>query len=281
VHTGRQQEEEVFRIGEFSRFSMVTASALRYYAEIGLLEPAGVDPVTGYRYYSADQLPAVNRILALKDLGLSLEEISSILTESLGPEELRGMLRLKQTEIGRRVAEESHRLERVEARLRLIEQEGRMPEQEVIVKHVERVGGIGVREKVPGPPGISQLIGDVVAGAMERGMEFTGAPVTVYHDPEFDPASIDVEIVVPVAESGSPVPTPAGRLLREREVPGGEVAVIIHVGPYETISESYQALAAWVEEHGFRIAGPPHEIYLTGPDEPGPPVTEVRIPVAQ
>lgn len=271
----------MFKIGEFSRFSMVPASALRYYAEIGLLEPVVVDPVTGYRYYAADQLPVANRILALKDLGFSLEEISSILTESLGPDELRGMVRLKRTEIGRRVAEERQRLERVEARLRLIEQEGRMPEQEVIVKHVEPVSGIGVREKVPGPPGISLLIGDVFAGAMERGVEFTGAPLTVYHDPEFDPASIDVEIVIPAAESSTPVRTPAGRLLEERAVPGGNVAVIVHVGPYETVGESYQALATWVDEHGFRIAGPPHEIYLTGPDEPGPPVTEIRVPVEQ
>ncbi len=270
----------MFRIGEFSRFSMVPASALRYYAEIGLLEPAAVDPATGYRYYTADQLPVVNRILALKDLGLSLDEVSSILTESLGPDELRGMLRLKRTEIGRRVAAERHRLERVEARLRLIEQEGRMPEQEVIVKHVEPVRGFGIRERVPGTQGISQLIGDVFAGVMEQGLEFTGAPVTVYHDPEFTSESIDVEIVCPVAERSSPVRTPAGRVLEERALPGGDAAVIVHVGPYDTIGESYQALATWVGEHGFRIAGPPHEIYLTGPDEPGPPVTEIRIPVA-
>jgi DNA-binding transcriptional MerR regulator len=62
----------MFKIGEFSKFSQVTVKTLRYYDQIGLLKPAEVDRFTGYRYYSVDQLPRLNRILALKDLGLSL-----------------------------------------------------------------------------------------------------------------------------------------------------------------------------------------------------------------
>jgi len=63
----------MFKIGEFSKLSQVTVKTLRYYDEIGLLKPAEVDRFTSYRYYSVDQLPRLNRILALKDLGLSLE----------------------------------------------------------------------------------------------------------------------------------------------------------------------------------------------------------------
>ena len=145
----------MFKIGDFSRLCMVPVSALRYYADLGLLEPAAVDPASGYRYYSAAQLHLVNRIVALKELGLSLDEIRAVLGEGLGVGELRGMLRLKRAEAARRVAEEQERLERVEARLRLIEKEGRMPEQEVVVKTVPEVRGLGMREKVAGPPGIA------------------------------------------------------------------------------------------------------------------------------
>jgi len=84
----------MFRIGEFSKLSQVTVKALRYYDEIGLLKPAKVDPFTGYRYYSADQLPRLNRILALKDLGLSLAQISRLLDGDLPPAQIRGMLRM-------------------------------------------------------------------------------------------------------------------------------------------------------------------------------------------
>jgi DNA-binding transcriptional MerR regulator len=273
-------EAGMFKIGDFSRLCMVPVSALRYYAELGLLEPAAVDPSSGYRYYTAAQLRLVNRIVALKELGLALDEIRAVLSESLGAGELRGMLRLKQAEASRRVAEEQQRLERVEARLRLIEQEGRMPEQEVVVKSVPEVRGLGMRAKVAGPAGIAEVFGDGFAGLGRAGAGLAGPPLVVYHDPEFSPESIDMEVVYPVAPGvKGPLATPAGRTLGARTVPGGEVAVLLHVGPYETLGESYQALAGWIGQHGYRVSGPPREIYLTAPADPGPPVTEIRFPV--
>ena len=68
----------MLKIGDFARLSQVSVVALRHYDEIGLLRPVKVDPFTGYRYYSTDQLPRLNRILALKDLGFSLEQIAAI-----------------------------------------------------------------------------------------------------------------------------------------------------------------------------------------------------------
>ncbi|MBE9472709.1 MAG: MerR family transcriptional regulator, partial [Chloroflexi bacterium] len=73
----------MFKIGDFSRISQVSVKTLRYYDEIGLLKPAHVDRFTGYRYYSVDQSPRLNRILALKDLGLSLEQIARLLDGEL------------------------------------------------------------------------------------------------------------------------------------------------------------------------------------------------------
>jgi DNA-binding transcriptional MerR regulator len=270
----------VFKIGDFSRLCMVPVSALRYYADIGLLEPAAVDPSSGYRYYTAAQLRTANRIVALKDLGLSLDEIGAVLGEGLGSDELRGMLRLKRAEAGRRLAEERERLERVEARLHLIDKEGRMPEQEVVVKTVPEVRGLGMRDRVAGPAGCGEIIGDGFAGLGMAGATLAGPPLSVYHDPEFSPESIDIEVVYPVPPGvKGPLPTPAGRTLEPCTVPGGEVAVIVHVGSYENLGESYQALAQWIGRHGYRMGGPPCEIYLTSPTDPGPPVTEIRWPV--
>ena len=65
----------MFRIGEFSQIARVSGRLLRYYDSIGLLRPVRIDPATGYRYYSADQLPRLNSILALKELGLSLDQV--------------------------------------------------------------------------------------------------------------------------------------------------------------------------------------------------------------
>ena len=74
----------MFKIGDFSMLSRISVKTLRYYDEIGLLKPVNVDQFTGYRYYSADQLPRLNYIVALKDMGLSLEEIANTLGRSVG-----------------------------------------------------------------------------------------------------------------------------------------------------------------------------------------------------
>ena len=270
----------MFKIGDFSRLCMVPVSALRYYADLGLLEPAAVDPASGYRYYDAAQLHLVNRIMALKDLGLTLEEVRAVLNQGLGGEELRGMLRLKRAEATRRVAEEQERLERVEARLRLIEKEGRMPEQEVVVRTFPEMRGLGMREKMAGTAAIPEFLGDGFGGLGMAGLVPAGPPLTIYHDPEFIPESIDVELVCPVPPGVTgPVTTPRGRRLEMRTVPWGEAAVLVHVGPYETLGEAYQSLAEWIGGHGYRVSGPPQEIYLTSPQDPGPPVTEIRMPV--
>jgi len=79
----------VLKIGDFSKLAHVTVKTLRYYDELGLLKPVWSDRYSGYRFYSLEQLPRLNRILALKDLGFSLEQIRELLAEDLPPGRLR------------------------------------------------------------------------------------------------------------------------------------------------------------------------------------------------
>lgn len=89
----------MFRIGEFSKIAQVSGRLLRYYDEIGLLTPEVTDSETGYRYYSARQLPQLNRILVLKELGLSLEQIAQFLKQGTSVDEMRSMLALRKAQI--------------------------------------------------------------------------------------------------------------------------------------------------------------------------------------
>jgi DNA-binding transcriptional MerR regulator len=118
----------MLKIGEFSRLSQVTVATLHHYDEIDLLKPAQIDPFTNYRYYSVEQLSHIHRIMALKELGLSLEQIGLMLDEDVSTEQIRGMLRLKRAEIQQVVREEQQRLTRVEFRLRMIDAEDNFPE---------------------------------------------------------------------------------------------------------------------------------------------------------
>src|SRR5215211_6051273 len=103
----------MIKIGDFARLSQVSVVTLRYYDEMDLLKPVRVDGFTGYRLYSTEQLPRLNRILALKDLGFSLEQIKLMLADGLTSEQLRGMLTLQRQEVEKRLAGEQQRLQRI------------------------------------------------------------------------------------------------------------------------------------------------------------------------
>src|SRR5215469_15236999 len=103
----------MFKIGEFSRLVQIPVPTLRFYDQVGLLKPVEVDRSSGYRYYSASQLPRVHRILALKGLGFSLEQIALVLAEGLSPEQMRGMLRLRHAQISQQLAEAQSQLAEV------------------------------------------------------------------------------------------------------------------------------------------------------------------------
>ena len=100
----------MFSIGEFSHIARVTPRQLRHYEELGLFRPEHIDSETGYRFYSTLQLPRLNRILALKDLGLALTQILHLLDEPISAEEIRGMLTLRKAQIEQTLREELDRV---------------------------------------------------------------------------------------------------------------------------------------------------------------------------
>src|SRR5512133_248258 len=139
----------MFRIGEFSRLGGVTIETLRHYETLGLLKPEQVDPFTGYRYYSARQLPSLNRILALKEAGLSLDQIARILQDKLTAEELCGMLKAQLVQAESAIAAAELRRERILSRLNYLELEENMPAYEVSLKAIDAHTIAAIRETVP------------------------------------------------------------------------------------------------------------------------------------
>ncbi len=143
------QNPPLCKIGDFSQIGQLSVRMLRHYDELGLLKPAYVDRLTDYRYYSIEQLPKLNRLLALKDLGFSLVHIAELLNDDLPASQLRRMFLMKRAEIEQQLQEGQARLVRVEARLRQIEQEGRLSDYEVVLKKIEPVMIASARQVVP------------------------------------------------------------------------------------------------------------------------------------
>lgn len=270
----------MFKIGDFSKISQVSVKTLRYYDELGLLKPVEVDRFTSYRYYSAGQLPRLHRILALKDLGLSLEEIASLLDGELTAAQLRGMLRLKQAEARERVREEQEQLARVEARLRQIEQEGRMPDYESVLKKVPPQRVASVRGTVENYGAQGALWGELEFYQGRHGIRPTGPCFTLYHDPEYRERDVDTEVCEPVdaaAKGGN-------ERIKIYDLPAVEtMATLVHHGPFTTLHEAYTALGQWLQQNGYCIIGPnrEHYVHTTEPVRQDDPsyVTEIQVPV--
>lgn len=265
----------MLKIGDFSTLTQISVKTLRYYDELGLLRPVHVDPASGYRYYSASQLPRLHRVLALKDLGFPLDEIAKALDAGVTLDQLRGMLMLREAEQQSRVREEQDRLTRLQVRLRIIEQEGIMS-KDVVIKQVAPQWMASIREIIPSYPAVGKLYGELF-GTLGPAA-FTGPCVALWHDHEYKEKDVDAEAGVYVRQ-----PVTAKGRVGVRELPGETVASILHEGAYNRLSESYDSITRWIEANGYRPCGATREIYLKSSmpvrQDDESYITEIQVPV--
>ncbi|MFF2328260.1 MULTISPECIES: MerR family transcriptional regulator [unclassified Streptomyces] len=272
----------MFTIGEFARFGRVSARMLRHYDAIGLLRPDRTDHATGYRFYGAAQFARLNRVIALKDLGFTLQQVRVILDEQVGPEELRGMLRLRQAELEAAMAAAAARLAQVEARLRSIESEGRMSVDDVVVKSVAavRVAELTGTAASYEPEGITPVIGplyDRLLPLLETaGVSPSGPGIAYYADAPEGGGAVVVHAGVTVSAPVGPV---GGTGVTVVELPPFEAATIVHRGSMDGVLPTSQALARWIDANGYRSAGYAREISLECPEDRKKWVTELQEPV--
>ncbi|MCK2243267.1 MULTISPECIES: MerR family transcriptional regulator [unclassified Crossiella] len=270
-------------IGDFARHGHVSVRMLRHYDQLGLLTPDRVDQSTGYRYYRVDQLSRLNRVIALKDLGFTLDQVRSILDEQVDAAELRGMLRLRRTELAADIAAARQRLNQVEARLRIIESEGRMPSTDVVVKNLPavRIAELTGTASDFAPGSISPVIGPLYdrlfAVLDQAGAHPVGPTIAYYELPEGEDGPIIIHAGVPVNTEAAPGQEFA--IVDLPEVP--QAATLVHHGSMMEIGGPFQALAKWVETNGYRPAGPSREFYLVaGPEhDQADWVTELQQPL--
>ncbi len=157
----------MFRIGLFARLCQVSVSALRYYDEIDLLKPESVDPFTGYRYYTAEQVPRLNRIMALKDLGFALDDIRQMVNTDLTASQIRAMLLRRQTDLEAQLMQTQEQLAHVQTRLRQLALE---PDS-MTIAHVSRTSsakGITMNNQV------SPVMSDLPVDRLQTTLARTG-----------------------------------------------------------------------------------------------------------
>ena len=269
----------MIKIGDFARLSQVSVVTLRYYDEMDLLKPVRVDTFTGYRFYAAEQLPRLNRILALKDLGFSLEQIRLMLADGLTSEQLRGMLTMQRREVEKRLGDEQDRLRRIEARLRQIELEDKMPEYDVVIKNTPAMWVASKRVTIPTNDQVPQYLDtaymEVFSYVHEQGAKQIGPHLTLWHSPSDVYENEDVEAIVPIDR-----PLKGTDSVKVYELPPAQVAAVIHQGNFEDFQQGHAAILEWIEANGYQTAGPYREIYIKHDrDELSDSTTEVQFTV--
>ena len=261
----------MLRIREFSRLGRITVRALRYYDEIGLLKPVKLDRFTGYRYYSTDQLPRLHRIVLLKSLGLSLDDIRELLDNDIPLNHIKLLLQVKQSEIKQRLDEDNERLRQIEAWLDKISKEDKMPTDiDVQEKEIPDLQVIGKREIGTYEVTINKLADELMNQINKPGNQgrvtITAPIMMLCHETEYKEKDADIEIVVPITGVVE-VEDPA---IEVKTLPKCRVLSVVHKGAYNSyydIAYVYAAIYKYAEENNLELISPDREVYLNNREE--------------
>ena len=244
-------------IGDFSRVTFLSVKTLRHYHRSGLLEPAEVDPATGYRRYTYAQIPIAQVIRRFRELDMPLDDIGRVLRAS--DQEARSQLIASHLA---RLEETLVETQRAVASLRdLLEH----PSPAVVIEHrrVPATAAAAISSTVD----LGELaawyqgaIGELVATLSADHVRTGGPPGGVYANELFADERGDATLFIPVIGEVRPV----GRVV-PMSLPEAELAVITHVGSHADLDRSYGALATYVSEHALAVDGPIREYYPVGP----------------
>lgn len=246
-------------IGDFSRVTFLSVKTLRHYHQVGLLEPADVDPVTGYRRYTSAQIPVAQVIRRFRDLGMPLDDISSVLRapdQTTRSELIAAHLtRLEETlaETQRAVASLRELLEHPSLTAEITHRRIAATQTAAITSTVE-LGDL--------PAWYQGAMGEIQGTLFAQGIAASGPPGGIYAYELFTEERGDATLFFPVRDEIRPV----GRV-GPIWVPEAELAVIVHNGSHDDVDRSYGALAAYVSEHALAVDGLIREYYLVGPPD--------------
>jgi DNA-binding transcriptional MerR regulator/effector-binding domain-containing protein len=244
-------------IGAFSRLTHLSIKTLRYYHQVGLLEPAVVDPDSGYRYYRPGQAHSAQLVRRFRDLGLPVADVKALLAapdltarDAILADHLDRMReQLRQTEAA------------VDSLRRMLE--GRPTVTAIEERLLEGGPTISVAAYVTSEDVVSwfwDALAKLRATALAAGLEQTGPTGGLYDDELFTQDAGHARVYLPVRDSPALSATGA-----RWELPTGRFAVAVHAGPHSDVDRTYAALGTYADAHGRDGSGPVRERYLTDP----------------
>lgn len=273
----------MFLIGEFSKIARVSRRMLYYYEEEGLLTPTYVDDITGYRYFSASQIPRINRILALKKLGLTLRQIRRMLDDNISTNEIRGMLTMKKAQLEQQVEDELAQINEIEAHLQQIDVEGLLENYDVVLKSIPVQPALMFREIFSNMDRCGEAIMEIVETLPSKVNPNTLKYLAiVWHSESYETEDVDAQIGYILNATASEKVICGSRVLEPTTLPAIEsVASTTRINPTSAPAGIYfQQLGNWIEAHDYKIVGSYREVFLELKlGKPPEVVIDVQFPV--
>ncbi len=268
----------MFKIGEFSRLTQVTIRMLRYYDETGLLKPAKIDPWTGYRLYSIEQLPVLNKIIYLRDSGFQVAEIAFALACQDDASLLR-QLDEKYVEIEHIIKVEREKLGKIElARKKLINDKNELHYQ-ISIRSIPGCQVLSLRRIISDYYAEGDLWKELSTFAQQQKISVIEPTFSLYHDTEYKETNVDVELCAPIQTRGRST----GDFVYRDIEPVPSMACMMVYGSFSNIAGAYLAFAAWLQKNEqYQMFDPTRQIVHRGPwneNNPENYLTEIQIPL--
>ncbi len=244
----------MLQIGEFSKVCQVSVKTLHHYDKLGLLVPAEVDRITGYRYYRIEQVDTMNYIQRLKRYGFSLEEIQHIIALSDNTE-ISAKLRQQKEKLRQEQQERAIILNELQTHISVFERTGDIMTYQksytVEVKDSPAMNVLATRARM-GVDEFGKYYGTLFERVPRERVTPTGLNGAKYFDEEFNHESSDVELFIGIKEREK-----ADTIMEPQKC-----AMTVHRGGYSTLSEAYGAVVSWIIGNGYEYAGAPFELYI-------------------
>jgi DNA-binding transcriptional MerR regulator len=268
-------------IGEFSKICKVSTKTLRYYAEIGLINPEEINPENGYRYYSINQLETMLLINRLKAYEISLDDINSLLKleKDQFEEKLILLLNKKRAELQAKLTAYDMMLQQLNKDMLNI-QKGEsifcsVKNIDILLLEVPAMNILSIRKSVSIEEcnsGYDIFFSRLFTKIAEQGLTMIGPPMTIYHSEEYSSDGYDIEFAIPIKEfvTGTKNFNP-GLCIKSRLK-----------GSYSEITSVYARQHEWLEKEKYCVVKPPFDVYITNPYETERPedfITDVYLPV--
>ena len=267
--------EVVFRIGEFSKMSKTTIKTLRYYDEIGLLKPEETDKFTGYRLYTTQQLLKLHKIQQYRQIGLSVNEVSAIMSgDALEP-----ILHKRREELVTEISSGKNQLSRIE----FILNGERNMNYSATEKQIPECIVYSKKMTIPNYNAYFKVIPEIGEAIATRYPELKCAIpeycFVIYLDGEYKETDITIEFCEAVDKI-----YPDFDDIKFKKMDAMTAVSVMHKGAYSGIGEAYAYAFDWIEKNGYNAAGYPRESYIDGiwnKEDEADWLTELQIPIGK